>query len=353
MPSHLRGRTRLAAATATLACGAITLTTPAAPADVVIVSPRTAAPVVTVTTEGSTAAGAVVSSRTSGSYGYFTGVSNLLGETPAGLQVWVKGSTPHHANLASNAKATVALWRKLGLKAAYRGYGSPRPREGVVTVTEGLAGCTGGHAGMTWNTWMPLSRGRVYMRSARVVICPSLYRYARWQWSATIRHELGHAAGLGHFDGTYRGSTQVMRSVNHAPVASFKAGDVNGLKYLASNNTRVRNAIPPHGRLESALLDLSTLTGGLRQMRLTGWAMLDWYRDKPVDIVVIDNGRRVTTVRTTIYRPGINRRYDPGTRHRHGFSVLLPSAGTHKVCLTAVSPVDGSARARLGCAYWG
>lgn len=318
------------------------------PASVVVAPAATARPATRVVREGAMAAGGLLSARSTSSYGYVLGVTGLLGETPAGLHVWVRPGTPHHAILARNAKATVAVWQKLGLKATYKGYGTPRLREGVVTVTEGLAGCTGGHAGMTWHTSMPLPHGTSYMQSARVVICPRLFRYASWQWSATIRHELGHAAGLGHFDGVYRGSTQVMRSVNHAPVWTFKAGDVNGLRYLASNNTRVRRAIPPRGTLE-----LSTLAGATA-VSLKGWAMLTWYRDKPVRIVVTDNGMQIASVDTDVYRPDINRLYDPNTNHRHGFTIVVPYANTakHEFCLTAVSTVQASSTAKLGCATW-
>lgn len=367
MSAPLRGRTRLAArltavvaalgSAAVLSTTTTTATTTSsspAPAGVIVAPPPTAQPTTRVVREGAMAAGGVLSARSTSSDGYVLGVSDLLGETPAGLHVWVRRSTPHHATLARYAKATVALWQKLGLKATYKGYGSPRLREGVVTVTEGPAGCTGGHAGMTWHTSMPLPHGRSYMQSARVVICPRLFRYASWQWSATIRHELGHAAGLGHFDGVYRGSTQVMRSVNHAPVATYKAGDVNGLRYLAGNNTRVRRAIPPRGTLENG--SLLYLPDGTVKVRLTGWAMLDWYRDKPVRIVVTDNGVQVGSVDTSVYRPDVNRLFDRGTDHRHGFVLAVPydllGKATHSFCLTAVSTVQASTTKKLGCSSW-
>ncbi|HLN76798.1 MAG TPA: hypothetical protein VK204_07095 [Nocardioidaceae bacterium] len=367
MPAPLRGRSRVAAGftavTAALASAAavVSLNPVTTPADTataqpvgratgVIVAPQTTlSPGTAVVREGAMAEGGLASARTTTSSGYVLGVSGLLGETPAGLRVWVRRSAPHRAVLARNAKVTVALWKKLGLKATYKGYGAPRLREGVILVTEARSGCAGGHAGITWHTSMPLPHNKAYMQSARVVICPQLFRYAKWQWSATVRHELGHAAGLGHFDGRYKGSTQVMRSVNHAPVSTFKAGDINGLKYFASNNNRVRNAIPPHGRLEA------TMPAGTDKVRLVGWAMLDWYKAKPVRIVVTDNGKQVASVDTTVYRPDINTLYDRGTDHKHGFSVQVPDplgSGPHEFCVTAVSPVLSSTTAKLGCALY-
>lgn len=369
MPGPLRRRARVAgrltAAMTALAAAAVLSLTPVTTlgaaetttrattrptATGVIVAPVTTIGGRQVSREGSTATGGgLVGARRALSSGYVLGVPGLLGETPAGFRVWVNRRAPHRANIARNAKATVALWHKLGLKATYKGYGAPRLREGIITVTEGLSGCTGGHAGITWHTSMPLPRRKAYMQSARVVICPRLYRYPRWQWSATVRHELGHAVGLGHFDGSYKGSTQVMRSVNHAPVATFKAGDINGLKYLAGNNTRVRNAIPPHGRLEMTSLASTDL------IRLRGWAMLDWYRSKPTRIVVTDNGKQVASVDTTVYRADINKLYDPGTEHQHGFSIQVPytlGSGLHEFCVTAVSPVQTSTTKKLGCALW-
>lgn len=265
-------------------------------------------------------------------YGYVRATPGLLGETPRGLHVWVDRGARHRANLVRQARATIAVWRDAGLNATYEGLGTPRRREGIVTLSEGSAGCEAGTArvGNTWQSWRNLPDGKAYMHSARIVICPRLYRYARWQWSATVRHELGHAAGLGHFDSRYKGSTQLMRWANKAPVSSFKAGDLNGLRFFARNNDLVRQLIPPRGSVDR---DIGVLN---RVVTLTGWAKLDWYPAKPVRIVVTESGRRLASTLT-----------DGG----HRFAVMVPrSAGEHTLHITAVSPLNPAARQKLGWA---
>jgi hypothetical protein len=262
--------------------------------------------------------------------GYSLATRGLLGLTPRGLHVWVHPKAGHRANLVRHAKATVAYWRNLGLHARYEGLGTPRLREGVVTLTEGSTGCKAGTArvGNTWQSWRSLPGGKAYIYGARIVICPRLYRYARWQWSATVRHELGHAAGLGHFDRYYRGSTQVMRWANKSPVASFKGGDRNGLRYFAGNKTLVRSLLPPRGKVSGGTYLNGTVT-------ITGWAKLDWYPGKAVKIVVTKSG---VVVGTTL------------TNTRDRFVAKAPRlGGTEKYCVTAVSPVRAAARRSLGC----
>ncbi|MGN6130318.1 MAG: hypothetical protein ACTHOK_08255 [Nocardioidaceae bacterium] len=280
--------------------------------------------------------------------GYTLATPSLYGYTPKGLSVWVDPGTPHHASIAAHTRRAVAAWRRIGIHATFRGYGTPDEAEGVVTVTEGPAGCDGSsnRVGNTWQTWQPMGGGRSYVSSARVVICPSLYRYGRWQQSATIVHELGHAAGLGHYDGRYGGSTQVMRSVNHAPVAFYRRGDLHGLRYLAAHTHAVEALIPPQGAFENTSLDGDDVT-------VDGWAMLDWFKDRPVEIVVTDNGKVAARGATTLLRSDVNDRLDAGTSHAHGFEVAVPyRGGAHTYCVEAVSTVRAATRTTLGCATW-
>jgi hypothetical protein len=72
-----------------------------------------------------------------------------------------------------------------------------------------------------------------YVYQGRVIVTAS--RYAAnpdptW-WVGTLMHELGHATGLAHYDGTYLGSYQLMRWAN-GPNA-IRPGDVNGLRRIA------------------------------------------------------------------------------------------------------------------------
>lgn len=281
--------------------------------------------------------------------GYTLATPGLYGYTPKGLSVWVDPGTTHHVNIAAHTRAAVTTWRRLGIDATFRGYGTPKEAEGVITVSEGPAGCAGSstRVGNTWQTWQPMGGGKSYVSSARVVICPTLYDYGRWQQSATIVHELGHAAGLGHYDGRYGGSTQVMRSVNHAPVAFYRSGDLHGLRYLAAHTNAVKALIPPRGVVED-----TTLENGA-DIAISGWAVLDWYKDQPVKVVVTDNGKVVARGATTVLRSDVNAQVDPGTTHTHGFQLTVPfHSGTHTYCVTAISSVRGASTATLGCATW-
>ncbi len=61
----------------------------------------------------------------------------------------------------------------------------------------------------------------------------------------TVLHELGHAAGLLHFDGTYQGTHQVMRSyLGDAPLWYYQWGDENGLAATAANGFARGYVIP-------------------------------------------------------------------------------------------------------------
>lgn len=315
-----------------------------------IVRPAGASPVTVTAAEpvGASARGLAPDRRGAGP-GYTLATPGLYGYTPKGLSVWVDPRAAHHADIAARTRKAVAEWRKLGIHATYRGYGTPAVTEGVVAVSEGPDGCAGSsrRVGNTWQSWQPIGGGKSYVSSARVVICPKLYRYGRWQQSATIVHELGHAAGLGHYDSRYGGSTQVMRSVNHAPVRFYRRGDRHGLRYLAAHSKAVEAMIPPEGQFEGTTLD----AGG--DVTISGWAMLDWYKDRPVRIVVTDNGTTVARDATTLVRSDVNAEHDAGTSHAHGFEATVPLGdGTHTFCVTAVSTVRSSAKATLGCATW-
>lgn len=278
--------------------------------------------------------------------GYSLHVPNTIGVTPKGLTFYVDKRANHHASLATHTRGGVASLRSAGLKATYGGYGTPAADEGIVTVTEGMEACDGAYVGTTWPRLRKLPNGKLYTSSAKIIVCPELWTYDPWQWSALIRHEVGHAAGLGHFDGVYAKTTQVMRSRNMPPVATFKAGDLNGLRFLASNNANVKELMPSVGRFED-----STYEEG--DVKIVGWALLEYYKAKKVTIQLTDNDKRIATVTTDVVRPDINKNYDPGTQRPHGFELSIPwEGGTHKYCLTAVSPVKSKNRVSLGCSTW-
>lgn len=273
---------------------------------------------------------------------------DLVGITPRGLHVWVAGGTRHAQVIAAYARTTVAQWRRLGLQAQFHGYGSPRQAEGIVTIGESRAGCRGGAAGLAWQRFGALAGRAEFAAGGRVAICPRIFRQERWQWGATIRHELGHLAGLGHFDAVHRGRTQVMRWQNRGGISTYQAGDLRGLRHLAAGRRRVLAAYPPVG-----IFERSTMSSGDTVVDLVGWAVLPVSPGQLVRIRVTDNGRLVSSARTDVYRPEVNRTQHRGSHAAHGFSVGIPwSGGRHTYCVTAVSPLRSATTANLGCTTW-
>ncbi len=67
-------------------------------------------------------------------------------------------------------------------------------------------------------------------------------------WIGTLMHEMGHASGLGHFDGSYLGTYQLMRWAN-GPNA-VQTGDANGLRKVA-----------PGGRVSASVRAVRTSVG--------------------------------------------------------------------------------------------
>jgi len=70
---------------------------------------------------------------------------------------------------------------------------------------------------------------QIWVGAGKIWIRPNLLtEYPTLQYTVYL-HELGHVLGMGHYDATYDGAYQVMRSVAHDPINHYQAGDRNGL----------------------------------------------------------------------------------------------------------------------------
>ena len=107
----------------------------------------------------------------------------------------------------------------------------------------------------TQGTYRLIYQAKAVVSASRYAANPS----STW-WVGTLMHEIGHGTGLGHFDGTYLGSYQLMRWAG-GPDA-IKAGDANGLRRVA-----------PPGRISASVrrsgisLVVRTANGGLGGIR--------------------------------------------------------------------------------------
>jgi hypothetical protein len=288
-----------------------------------------------------------VRTATSTYSGYTYLQPSLIGQTPAGFRIYVDPAARHHWAMGSAASAAAYDLHALGDNVHYRGYGLPRSTEGVVRLREGSKGCgtDGRTIGVTWAYWKTLDSGKRYVYRSDVYLCPKLFSMATWATKVTVRHELGHAMGLGHTNYRYLGTYQVMNAVVRSSVIHYRAGDRHGIERLVANTRVIKTQIPPIGKLES-----STWVAG--RIQFTGWALLQFYRSTAVTITLTDNGTVIYRGGTPILRPDVNLAQDPGLRtHGYLFSVPWPG-GSHTYCVRAASATYAVASAQLGCVTW-
>lgn len=285
---------------------------------------------------------------TSAAAGYTFLQPRLTAETPTGFGVWVDPHAAHRWAIAQSASAAASDLRSYGIVVRWRGYGSPAAGDGVVRVREGSKGCgtDGSTVGVTWGYWKTLASGARYIYRSDVYLCPKLFRMGTWATRATVRHELGHAMGLGHTNYRYLGSYQVMNAVVRSGVTSYRSGDRRGFQTLAANTRGIKLQIPPLGSLDDSSWQPDNT------IRFTGWALLQYYHSTPVVITLTDNGQVIYTGGTPLLRTDVNRAHDAGLR-THGFQFSTPWAGgTHAYCVSARSATHPAATTKLGCVTW-
>lgn len=130
------------------------------------------------------------------------------------------------------------------------------------------SGCTSGSAlGCTTTSTQGTYR---MIFQARTIITLSRYRAnpsTTW-WTGTLMHEIAHGTGLGHYDRSYGGSYQLMRSANGPDY--IRTGDANGLRALAkprSLSVSVSARTTKPGAYSLVVRTANAGLGGIRAIR--------------------------------------------------------------------------------------
>jgi len=179
-------------------------------------------------------------------HGYTLSNSQIIGVSPNGFKVWIEPTGSHRHSIASYSRSIGTQLRYYGLPVHYAGYGSPAKTRGIITVTEGSRGCSGSSTTIANTFWYYASvpGGGYYMYRSDIVICSARYQaLSTAKRVAVLRHEFGHAMGLGHTNYTYNGSVQIMNAYLHSGIRSYRSGDVAGLKRLARGTATVRSRL--------------------------------------------------------------------------------------------------------------
>lgn len=278
---------------------------------------------------------------------------HLIGETPVGFRIYLDPHATAGRTLALKLAADARELRSYGFNISYRGQAAVKLGEGIIYVQTGKSGCTsnGGKSGAeTYPYWQYITASTAYMTQAHIIICPTMFtRYPSWELTPMLKHELGHALGLGHQNSKVAGRYQIMRWVITAGITDYQAGDRAGLRWLARNADVVKASIRPLGQWLQwdPVKNVQTRTWSYT---ITGWALLKYSPTQPVTITLTRDKHVISRAQTRYYRSNINRAYR--VTGDHGFQITTGTipAGRHTYCLSATSSISSASTTNLGCA---
>lgn len=188
------------------------------------------------------------------------------------------------------------------------------------------------------------------VRLARVWINPRLLERSAAEIDNGVRHELGHAFGLGHFNGEFDGHVQTMHATSF-DADTYRSGDIAGLRRGLEGRPAPTEppspappptSAPPAPTPSSGSIDPAgdmAAAPGLVGIVIRGRAV-DPDTPEPISVTVTLNDQAFSLTAAKL---------DEATGDRHGYEVVWSvGPGTHRVCVTAHN-VGGGTDATLGC----
>ncbi len=247
---------------------------------------------------------------------------------------------PHLETVAATMRTVIGQRVVVGA-----GMVSPRsaPRGGEIFVrVSSSSPCTGLWLGCAAPT---VSKGEV--KSAEVWISPRLLERSWASVDNGVRHEMGHAFGLAHYDATWDGQIQSMHSTSF-DATEFRSGDLNGLRTMAVHAERTTTPPPTTTPPEPAPTPVPVPTappvvdpsGSLTDVVPTGVGIV--VRGRATDPDTADAIGVLITMDDVPFEL-LASRHDPVSNDSHGFEIVWSvDPGPHRVCVIARNVGAGS-----------